>query len=297
MASINDFLFIRRGEVIVGPRVSFSNGPVVPQDAIKFGSYLDSQGLLRSGLRIKFEIGKSDGGESNKAKIMIYNISPESRSFLEKKQLVLFLNVGYAQTMRNVFFADVKRVEDKREGPDVITTIECGDAENAIRESFVSIGLGPGCTNFQLFNEAIKVMNLPVVFKTDFKEITFNQGYTFAGLASKLLDTLCNQVNINWSVQDGELMFTASKQTDNIQTEAPLISSETGLLNIPTKDEKGIKFECLINPEIRPNRAVVVQSASFQDGEGVKVKVLIVEISGDTHEGDWKYKIESEVIT
>lgn len=294
--SMNDFLFIRRGEVIIGPRVSFSNGPIVPTDAIKFGSYLDEEGVLKSGLRIKFEIGKDDGEESNKAKISIYNISPESRAFLEKKNLVIFLNVGYAETMRNVFFADVKRVMDKREGADVVTTLEVGDSETVIRESFISLGLAAGCTNLQIIDQAIKVLNLPVAYKTQIKEIKYNQGFSFAGLASKLLTQICKQSQVFWSVQDGELVFTKSKEVDNVQTEAPLISSETGLLNIPTKDEKGIKFECLINPGIRPNRAVVVQSKFFMGGQGIRVKVLKVEISGDTHEGDWKYKIESEVI-
>lgn len=297
MASSNgDLLFIRKAEVIIGPRVSFSNGPVEPPDARKFGAYVDYDGTLKSGIRIKFEIEKDDSSNANKAKISLYNISVESRAFLEKKNLVIFLNVGYADFMRNVFFGDVKRIEEKRDSADIVTILECGDAETTLRESYIQVGLNAGCTNIQIIDQVVKQLNLPVSYKTEIKSIKYNQGFSYSGLSSKLLDQLTKHAGIKWTVQDGEIIFSKTKESDNLQTEAPLISAETGLLSIPTKDDKGVKFECLINPSIRPIRAVKVESKKFLSGQSVLIKVLKADYDGDTHDGDWKMKIEGEVI-
>lgn len=288
---MDDRQYLRRAEVVIGPKVKVTNGPVEPPDALRFGSYIDSKtGILQQGIRIKFSIEKGDSSNANKCTISLFNLSVDSKSFLEKENLVVFLSVGYGDSMRNIFFGDVTRFNEKRDGADIVSILECGDSETALRESNIQIGLAPGATNLQVIDEAISRLRLPVSYKSNIKKITFNQGFSFSGQVKRLLDQLITQAGLTWSIQDGELLIAAKKETD--QVNAVLISPETGLLGIPTKTKDGIEFECLINPAIRPGRAVRVESKKFLSGVGVTMKVVKATYDGDTHDGDYKLKVE-----
>ena len=76
--AFQDLLYLREGELIVGPKVTSTNGPVEPSDARVFRT------------RINFEISQDNSSNANKAKINVYNLSEASRTFLEQKKSSLF---------------------------------------------------------------------------------------------------------------------------------------------------------------------------------------------------------------
>ena len=187
--SFNDLMFIRKGELIVGPKVSGTNAPVEPASARVFKT------------RIKFSIGQKENSDANKAKISIYNLSKESRTFLEQDNLVCFLNTGYgSQELENLFFGDVNRYYEQRTGPDILSNLECGDAENVLQDAFINISLGPGATNIQIINQAVAKLKVSLGLRGDIKTLTFQGSYAYSGTVKNLLNLAGKQAGFKWSI-------------------------------------------------------------------------------------------------
>lgn len=301
MSAQDTRLFLRESELIVGPKV-ISSTPQEPADARLFRN------------RLKFRVKKTSESNPNQSTIQIYNTNQQSKNFLEQltpdlknnPRGIVFLKAGYEDFIGNIFIGDIIRIITNREGPDIVTTLECGDAEQSLKRANISIGLGPGATNFQLAQLAAAKLGVAIGKQIGFEQKTFRNGYSFAGLAKDLLDELCKDQGVDWSIQDGELQILSPGINDGQQ--AFVVSPQTGLLGFPTKTEKGLKFESLMNPRLRPGRAVQVNSKQFQTELGGKLeepasqstinsgeisKLVTCEFVGDTLEGDWKVICES----
>lgn len=300
MSLIANRLFLRQAELIVGTKSSGSRANVVPADA-----------RVLKDIRIKFTVDKTSEFNANKATITVFNISQETRNFLEKKDNIVILRAGYKDSISTIFSGDVLKGKNDRKGPDITTDLECGDGEIALRDAIVNIGLGPGATNTQIINAAIEaITSLSVArgFVESIPTVTFNQGFTYSGLAKSLLKDQLKQVGLEYSIQDGELcVFTHNKTDQQIAVE---VTPETGLVGFPTKSAEGVDFTSLLNPYIRPGRAVKIESKQFQGAfgsqaavasnslvhSGAVVRTRRVVHDGDTHEGTWLSKVECTAI-
>lgn len=275
-------LFLRKVELIVGQKVAFTNGPVEPVDAIQFNT------------RVKFKVELDDSGNANKATITVYNLSEESKAFLEKENGIVFLNVGYQDSVSNLFFGDIQNVEEKRTGPDILTTLECGDAEKILREANIQIGLGPGATNRQVIDAAIAKLKIAKGYQTEIPEKTYQSGFSYSGPVKALLDEQFKSVDLSWSIQGGELQVTEKDKSD--QQIAVEISKDSGLIGSVTKTKDGAKFKSLINTDLRPGRAVVINSKRFLDGSGVNGKITKTVFDGDSNDGAYFVEVEASII-
>lgn len=285
----NEYQFLRNAEVIIGERVKGTNGPVEPQNGRRYGKDGDLA------FRITFKVEKDETGKANKSVINIYNLSRESINYLERPNLIIFLRVGYGENpLSALFFGDIVRFNEKREGPNVITVIECGDAEFVIKNTNIQIGFGPGVTNKTLFKLAADKLLVSSGFLDDMPEIKYLNGFSYSGQVSKLLDQLTKQVNYKWSIQDGELILLGPKKSD--QAKAVFLSPETGLTANPTKTKDGVEFDALLNADVRPGRAAVIQSSKFMKGQGQTVRVSKTVHEGDTHGGKWTVHAEGKIV-
>jgi len=285
MAS-SDVLYLRKAELIVGKKVEGNNGPVEPVIAKVFRT------------RIVFEVEQDASGNANKAKIKVFNLSQESLTFLEQKNLVCFLRVGYEGSGLSVlFFGDIDEkngIHVERNGPDVITTIEAGDAEKTLREANIQIGLAQGATNLQVINAAAAKLKVSTAFKTKIKSIKFQNGFSYSGSVKNLLNDLGTQAGFEWSIQNGELLILGPTETD--KQEAVLVSARSGLIGFPTKTQDKVIFTSLLNPKIRPGRAVRLESKIFLQDAGANVKVSKTTFKGDSSEGPWEVKVEGAIL-
>jgi len=295
MALAENSLFLREHELVIGPKVD-SPTPIEPINALKFAN------------RLNFSIEKTTTPDPNKSKITIYNISQESRSFLEQKDLIVFLKAGFNGDMSNIFVGEILRRESQRSGPEVTYTLECGDTERLLRSAILNIGLGPNATNLQVLNAAISQMGIVVGTLKGFETIVYKNGFSFFGQIKDLLTELTKNLDVEWNIQDGELRILPKGEDDG--DEAVLITPETGLIGFPTKTIDGIKFTSLMNPRLRPGRAVKIESRQFQGqtgptasllastsviASGDVVKVRKATFKGDTYEGDWLVEVEAVI--
>src|SRR5690625_1994245 len=77
---------------------------------------------------LQFVIEKTAAAEPNVASFVIYNLSADSRSFVERADR-LFFRAGYKGTARTLFSGDITQAVSYRGGTEWVTEVECGDGQ------------------------------------------------------------------------------------------------------------------------------------------------------------------------
>lgn len=241
------------------------------------------------GLRIAFEIEKNSESSPNPARIQIYNLSPKRRAELEEPDQALLLEAGYEGATAQLFTGNIVRVRTERRGPDLVTTIEAGDAETALRSAHVEKTYAPFTPASRVVSDLAGSLGVSLGSVAALAAQVFQGGLSLSGLVSDNLDQMTRSLGAEWHVTDGELNVLPPKVPT---LEAPvLISPKTGLVGWPSKgkDGAGVEFSSLLNPDIKPGRAVVLESEALSGS----FKVRRVRFSGDTHGGNWLAEVEA----
>lgn len=265
--------------------------------ATLFAGVPGEQGLDFSGLRFAFDVTKSNEPTANAAKIQIFNLSQDSRTFLETDGVQVLLSAGYSPSnendqLRGVFRGDIIRLETVKKGGDLITTVECGDSIKTLSSAKVNLALKPGAKLRTLLNEVTTALGVQQGEIQGVDGEQFLRGFSANGKASEQLDLIADKAGAQWSIHDGVLQII--KPNGFLPENAVLTSPETGLIGSPNKkvDKNGsvnIQFRTLLNPELLPNRRVSVESR-FVSGV---YKVTKVTYRGDTRSGDWFCDVEA----
>lgn len=264
-------LYLRSGELIIKPKIGIQK---------KFAN-----------LRINFNIEKTSESYSNKAAIKIYNLSKDSRTFVEQKDAKMILQVGYSPFLEQVYIGDIRKSKSERQGPDWVTTLEGGDGEEALENTTVDKSYKPNTSFKAIIVDLLQSLGLPIgsqdptVGATD---IALN-GFSVSGKTKDAIDDLAAKYDFEWSVQDGNVILV--KKAAATFDQAVLLTSTTGLIqNVQKREDGGIEFRALIQPALRPGRLVSIKS---DDVTGF-FKCRKVTIEGDTHEGGWECHCEAE---
>lgn len=243
------------------------------------------------GMRVQFKIDKTDQKAPNTSQVVISNLSPTTRSALQKKGVKLQLEAGYQATgMSRIFIGDVRTVDHVRNGADWETRLKLGDGERAYRFARANESFGSGTPTSAILMRLANLSGLTLgnvqTVAASLKK-TIDHGYKAYGRWSDVFGTFVNSLGLTWSIQDGALQVLAPG--DSVATQVPLISASTGLLDSPemgTPEKKGapalLKFKALLFPA-NPGTQVQIKSLRY-DGVVVLRKVSLV---GDTHGDDW----------
>lgn len=250
-----------------------------------------------TGLRVVFNIEKSDEKNPNTSKITVYNLNPDSRQFVQQEGLRLQLIVGYKGTTGNpieglLFQGDITKSTTEKKGPDILTTFEVGDEINALIQTTLDKTYEKGVKIKTIINDIVSSMG--VVFnKKQLEKIvdsSFLSGININGKVEKTLTDLIKAQGLIFTIQDGELLFL--KDGEKNENSARVFNLNTGLLGYPIKKPDGLEFTALIDPVVRPGKTVKVESDIVKISEFIKVKT--VKYQGDTHFGKWFMNVEGE---
>lgn len=276
-------------------------------------------GLQIRRLRCSFFVEKTLEKTPNSARIQVYNLSSDSRSFIESKNNFVILEAGYGRwvtqpitrqetfegVLKTIFLGDLAKVRTERNGPDIITTLQCGDGENAYAVANINASLTPGVKVGQVLTTILNTMGLNKgeILGLNEQDV-YRQGVTLSGPARDQLDLITRKQGVEWSIQDDKLQILPP--SIGSQQEVVLLNSTSGLIGTPFKDKivnqnilkkkdgenatSGIECTSLLNAEIRPGRFVRVES-SFVTGN---FKVTKVRHEGDNYGDNWYSIIEGE---
>lgn len=247
-------------------------------------------GTKKFNARFAFNVVKTTSGTSNKSKVSAYNLSEDSRSFIEKSKELMRFEAGYQDNLSLLFIGNIKKVVHTKSGPDIITTLECGDGEKQITESAIELSLGPGSKVSQVINAAKNALGVSVGVIKGLPDTAFQNGFSFSGTVADLLDKMAKKGNLVWSVQNNALqIFPANEDTGE---DAVLLNVGTGLIGVPNKTDEGFVCRSLLNPELIPGRLVQIESKLLTGGGTFRIEKA--EHTGDTQEGDWITDVEGK---
>jgi hypothetical protein len=253
--------------------------------AVTFGNQETSEATKFEGLRVIFQVEKNAESNPNTAKISVYNLGARGRALAERQKAVVLLEVGYGNRRDQLFYGDITRAYISRQGPDWVTTVECGDGSDALRSVHIDKSYAPGTDLKQVIKDVAQsfVDQGKVVMGSllGIESEKAQSGIALSGSSKPILDDLTAKQGLEWSIQDNTLQILPTDQDNGLQ--AVLLTPETGLIGSPVKREvdggMGVEFKALIQPQLTPGRLVKIQSREI---EGV-YKLNEVAFQGDTH--------------
>ena len=220
----------------------------------------DGQGReWRAPLYITASVEQTRRSRPNKGTVQIYNLSRESIAFLEGAALVEVYAGERSPSL--LFRGEPARggIKTTYKGEDVVTELELADARSAYRDARLSRSYSPGTRSDAVIADLAGAMGLPIAYQSpDLEVLEFEGGYTVSGPCRRAMDDLIATIGAEWSVQDGALHLLAGG--DNTVGQAQLLKAGTGLIDSPTKKDKGIEIKALLMPHLRPGKVVCVES-------------------------------------
>jgi len=254
-------------------------------------------------LKIGFDISKGISSTQNAGRIKIWNLNEGHRNALGKELDDFILEAGYmppsgGDNVGVIFNGQIRDVEHTREGPDIVTILSCGEGDKAFRSATISKSYTAGTDVKTVVEDIYKEMEKHGVKRGEWKfpdELPkFKRPYAVCGSCKTEMDTLGRGHGFYWSVQNGVVEIIPG---DGKIGSVVLISPQTGMLDVPTITDNGIKVATLLNPEIRPNRPVRVESQVLEmNAKNGEYRVSEATYSGDNRQGDFRVTITGEAI-
>lgn len=270
--------------------------------AVTFGPK-GGTGVRVTDLRMSFDISKTNNSNPNTAKVQIYNLNESNRGILKTKDdLTLILEVGYGESLEQLFVGDVARSFTQRSGADFITTIEIDDGGQALTEAKLDKSYEGGTNEKTIVEDALQAMKdtgqVIIGSLAALKDDIAQNGFSASGTAKAVLDKIMTKQGLEFSIQDNEVQILEEDQDTG--EEAILLTPQTGLIGSPSvgligkkaKKLEGISFRALIQTaKFRPGRLVNIVS---RDMDGF-FKIVKASFNGDTHSDPWFVDCEAVI--
>lgn len=275
-------------------RVTFPGGFVVnPSDRVE-----------EQELRVQFEVSRSISGSPNTFKIKLFNLSKSSRNALGRELQMVQLEAGYVppEGGGNLGIIAKGRIRDyqhDRVGPDIITTVSCGDGDKAYRSATISKTLPKGTPLPDVVDTLYAEMEKQGIEKGEWKfpenPRTYKRPYSMCGGCTRELDLLGRSHGFYWSIQNEVMEIIPS---NGYLPGDLMLTPTTGLVGTPTITDNGVKAKALLNPAARPNRQVVIESDVLEmNAQSDVYRISQVDFNGDNLEGEFIMNITGEAIS
>lgn len=255
-------------------------------------------------LRVAFNVSRGISGSPNTFEIKLWNLNASHRNSIGRELEAVVLEAGYVppEGGGNLGIIAKGRIRDfqhDRDGPDIITTVSCGDGDLAYRRATISKTIPKNTPIPEVVEELYKELEKQGISKGEWKfpddVRTTKRPYSMCGSCTRELDTLGRGNGFYWSLQNETMEVIPS---DGYLPGMVLISASTGMIGAPTITDNGVKVKALLNPDIRPNRQVKVESEVLQmNSQGSVYRVSQVDFSGDNQEGDFVVNVHGEAIS
>lgn len=270
---------------------------------------LGDSALSLEGLRFRFECVKNQFSNRlpNQLTLVVYNLSKETRELVTDRGTQVLLEVGYGEVLQQLFLGQLSHAIHTHEGTEWLTTLYCWDQYLKMRESTINLSAKQGVSARFVLEKIIESFG-----ETEFEEagldhldgVTLLRPIQLTGPSRVAMDRLGSDYGFRWGFQDGRLEVHGpdSHFTDT----AIVISSATGMINSPVVTDLGIEVDTLLNPRLRVNRQIIVESV----GAGVRIGSIEIRediptlkpgtytmgeivFMGDTWGQDWISKIKT----
>lgn len=251
-------------------------------------------------LRIAFRVERTAQKEPSPAEITIWNLSKDSRKFIEGIADPVTLEVGYAGSLFRIFGGDLLHAATQRQGVDWVTKLQLHDGGKAFRTARINESLAPGVSLTDAIKKAAGALGLPLgnleSHTTNKRGTTnvFSRGISLQGKAEQQLDKLLKLAGYEWSIQDGQLQVLEPSEV--LPDEIVVLNSDSGLIGSPesAREEKTkqsfVKARSLIQPGLFPGRIVRIEGLAVSGD----YKIDRALFTGDSGGAEWYCDIEAK---
>jgi hypothetical protein len=288
-------VFNSQSQFLFGRCYSLSIGAPGQTAALQYANFNPpGQTQPLSALKIRFDIQKNLIGSPNKSKIEVFNFSQQTRQAI-KVGWIVQLQVGYKNLVETIFIGNINPagLKSDRNGADIITVMECGDGESSISTSVLNKTYPPGSTLAQILQDIAIAMNTTTAtnpvgvgsgIAVGIPNVVYGRGKTISGACKDTLNTLLQPQGLRWSVQNGALDIIPAIAYNG--DSAIVVSSATGMIGTPSKNDQYTEFSSLLNPKLVPG--ALVQLISENTALNGFYKVLTAHYEGDSHDSKWQ---------
>lgn len=240
---------------------------------------------------------QTQGSDGRKAKIKIYNLSESTRAIIARKDNLVVLKAGYVSyedELPIVFSGQVISHSTKKEGQDMITTLECGDGYTPYTTARTSLRVSAGNTYRDVFLALAGEMNKAGVVtgkivtegtlgtqafdiapssqeaykRLDPKSVLLVKGWAYSGKVSKALDDLCETFNHTWQIINNRLYIYPKYYPDMVGTVTLNTDQILSLEDVEDGTETGsnpaegigIKVTTLLDGRIEDAKSLIITS-------------------------------------
>lgn len=269
------------------------NGKVV--HTINPGDETDEQ------IQVQFAISKSLSSTANTALIDIWNLAEGTRNAMGKEFDGIILEAGYippsgGSNVGVIFAGNLRDVEHKRDGDDIISTVQCGDGDAAIRRATINKTFPAGTKVGEVVDELQAQFEKEGIARGEVKGLddlpAFKRPYSACGDCSREMDRIGRSNKLHWSIQNETFEVVPG---DGYLGGIALLTPSTGLIGVPSITDNGVKADAFLNPQIRPGRRVQIESETLEmNAEGGMYRVGSCDFQGNNRNGDFKVSIHGE---
>lgn len=273
-------------------------------------------GLNLAGLTINFAIKKTDGQTPNTAAIRVYNLNDDTVKRIKKEFTRVTLQAGYESNYGVIFDGNVKQYTEGRENVvDHFLDIQAADGDESYNFAVVNATLSAGSKQRDQIESAAKTMQQLGGTQTgyvsdDTDGEALPRGKVMYGMARDYIRNSAASSACSWTIQNGKIQVVPLAGI--LPGQAVVLNSQSGLIGAPEQTNDGIKFRCLINPQLVIGGMVQINEKDIVkaklDDQPVKLKkdgtapekkepaqlqhdgfyrLITATISGNTRGNDW----------
>jgi hypothetical protein len=257
-------------------------------------------------LDVSWDIVKSKKkDEHNSCSLNIYGLSADSRAQIEALSLKpkkdglqsgnirVEIEAGYETTGTSLIFrGDLRTAVSSRQGSEIVTTIEGEDGGRSVLRARIAKSFGAGTDYAAAVKACASAMGVGLGNLADVTATirhVYKSGLVLSGNASDSLRKVLRPLGLTYSIQNGVLQLQRAGAPLN--TQAVLLSQDTGLVGSPERDANGIvTATSLLIPELIVGGVVVFNTKDLKGAYQIQRANLTGEKSGR----DWYVKIEAK---
>jgi hypothetical protein len=264
------------------------------------------------GLDVWFQVRRSlKPKEPNTCDLRIYGLSEDTQRAIEQSAqphpspasapgapnaiVPVKIVAGYVGATATIFLGEMRSAQTVTDGPDTVTELTTGDGDQAGILARSTASFGAGANAYTVAQQLLADMkcgvgNLQTVAQILRASPLYQKaGVVLKGNSKDMLDDLARSCGLEVTTQNGIAQWHSLGQP--LGGEAYSLSSDTGLIGVPSVDTKGVLCcDALMMPGIRPGIPIVMNAGRIKG----LYRVISVETTGGTADNDWHHKVEAK---
>jgi hypothetical protein len=228
--------------------------------------------IIKPPFTVEFDIQRHRYSSATLSTIRIYNLSETNRKKLRKNQIdygqrkTLTFRAGYGEQLSTVLTGNVMQGQSVREGNNFITTLQVFDGGFAYANAITSQQYSENTPYKNICTDLVKSLKDYDVSLGSIGTIEGNSGRGLS-VSGSTIQNLTELTNGGFFIDNG--VAHCLQKNECVPSPLKLITSETGLLNTPTREMTYLDLDILFEPKILAGQKVEVKSTTNKETNGV----------------------------